>query len=246
MRKRFPQKVYGHKTRVLYDVLVAFLSIMSIVNLIPLTFKGEDDPSYFLAFYFDRSLCIFFLCDFVFNLVVEKNRLKYFLSRGWLDLISSIAVFDAFRLARIARLLMLLRSYQKFRLLIPYLIKNNNVSMPLILALMTLLMLFLTSTLILYMENDPQADIRTPLDAVWWSVVTMTTVGYGDMVPVTFSGRVLAIFVMIYGVAFYGSVSGLLASYLIELDDGQKDDQVQKRLRAIERKLDEITQRLPR
>ena len=243
MRKRFP-KIYNRKLRVLYDLLVAFLSIMSIVNLIPLISEGKESSSYQLAYVFDRGLCVFFFLDFIYNMITEKKRMKYFFSRGWLDLLSSIAFFDAFRLARIARLFMILKSYQRFRLIIPYLMRNNNVSTPILLGVMTFMMIFLTSTLILYMENDPAAGIRTPLDAVWWSVVTMTTVGYGDMVPVTFSGKILAIFVMVYGVAFYGSVSGLLASYIIEIDEEQRGDHVHKRLRTIERKLDELTERL--
>jgi len=65
-------------------------------------------------------------------------------------------------------------------------------------------------------------------------------VGYGNVVPITFNGRILGIVVMIYGVAFYGGISGLLASYFIELDDQNKEEVYNKRLVSIEKKLDNI------
>lgn len=228
-----------HKHNIVYDLSIALLSVMSIANLIPLTFHHKDNASYLLALYFDRGVCFLFFVDFLYHLCTEKNRRRYFFSQGWLDLISSFAMIDAFRLARIARLVILFRNYKNLRRLISYIIQHNNISTPVILMGMTFLTLFLTSTLILYVEQNSNV-IQTPLDAVWWSVVTMTTVGYGDLVPVTFAGRILGMCIMIYGVAFYGGVSGLLASYLVELDGGRRQKNVEQKLQHIEQRLDEI------
>lgn len=53
-------------------------------------------------------------------------------------------------------------------------------------------------------SGDPDAQIKTPLDAFWWTAATVTTVGYGDVVPVTELGRTVAIFYMFFGIAIAG------------------------------------------
>lgn len=65
---------------------------------------------------------------------------------------------------------------------------------------------------VLQFENDPESNIRTAGDAIWWAIATMTTVGYGDIYPITAEGRVLGIVLMIAGVGIFGTVTGLIAS----------------------------------
>ena len=58
------------------------------------------------------------------------------------------------------------------------------------------------SLVIFYVESShPDSQINTMLDAVWWTVATVTTVGYGDIVPVTDTGKIVAIFFMFFGIA---------------------------------------------
>lgn len=62
----------------------------------------------------------------------------------------------------------------------------------------------------------PGSQITNFIDAIWWSMATMTTVGYGDIVPVTTEGRIVAMALMLFGVALIGTVTASLASYLVE------------------------------
>ena len=226
--------------RLIYELVVIFLSVLSIVNLIPLIFEQPDNPNYILAFSFDRILCIVFFGDFVFRLITANKKRRYFLTSGWLDLVSCFAFIDLFRLARIARVVLLFRSFKHFKVIMSFFFKSSSISTPGFIFVITIVVVFVTSTLILYIERAPDSMITTPMDAVWWSVVTMTTVGYGDIFPVTSSGRILGIFVMIYGVGFYGSISGSLISSIIETDEVSSEIRIQKRLDQIERKLDEL------
>jgi voltage-gated potassium channel len=65
-------------------------------------------------------------------------------------------------------------------------------------------------------ENEPGANIRSFGDALWWAVVTITTVGYGDRYPVTLVGRLVAVGLMISGVAVLGVVTASVAAWLVE------------------------------
>ena len=70
-------------------------------------------------------------------------------------------------------------------------------------------------------EGGEQANIKTAGDAVWWSVTTVTTIGYGDRYPVTFGGRVVAMCLMVAGVGLFGALSGIVATlFLGRSDDG--------------------------
>ena len=65
-------------------------------------------------------------------------------------------------------------------------------------------------------QNVAGANIRTLGDALWWAIVTVTTVGYGDFVPITPQGRLIAAGLMLSGVALIGTITGALASFLGE------------------------------
>jgi voltage-gated potassium channel len=70
----------------------------------------------------------------------------------------------------------------------------------------------------------PGANIVTAGDAMWWSVVTLTTVGYGDRFPVTAEGRIVATLMMTAGVGLFGAFSGFVASWFLRPAEHEQDD----------------------
>lgn len=81
----------------------------------------------------------------------------------------------------------------------------------------TIMILFLSALAVLDAERaDPDSNIRSFPDAIWWAATTVTTVGYGDRYPVTAEGRTVAALLMIGGVALLGIVTASLAAWLIE------------------------------
>lgn len=225
--------------RLVGQIISALLSTISLVNLIPLITLSPNDPSYQLAKVIDYGLCGFFFVQFLVLLVMAPKRWTYFKSRGWLDLCSSIMWIDFLRIVRVVRLLHFLRTLVEMRSVVRTLIKNSSMSVPLIIGLMTMLGLYLASSMILHFESSEGA-IRTPIDAVWWAVVTITTVGYGDLVPSTVSGRMVGMMLMVFGVAFYGVISGLLASWLVDMEDQERSAQEQAQLRSIQNKVEQL------
>jgi len=76
-------------------------------------------------------------------------------------------------------------------------------------------LVIVAATVIVSVETSENASINSFADALWWTVVTITTVGYGDMVPVTAAGRAVATVLMIGGIAFFSGVTANLASFLV-------------------------------
>jgi voltage-gated potassium channel len=90
-------------------------------------------------------------------------------------------------------------------------------------AVLAIFMIIFSSIAILQVEDDPASNIKTAEDAIWWSYVTITTVGYGDRYPVTTEGRIIACMLMTMGVGLFGTFSGLVSSWLIA--DREKNNQ---------------------
>ena len=76
-------------------------------------------------------------------------------------------------------------------------------------------MLILGSISILQVETVPESNIKTASDAIWWAFTTITTVGYGDVYPVTAGGRVIAALLIITGVGLFGTFTGFVAAWFV-------------------------------
>ena len=166
-----------------------------------------------------------FLVDFAYNLTGATPKRAYFITgRGWLDLIGSIPTFGFFRftallrLARLSRLARISRllSGQAGKDLIIDVLKNRSQYATFITILLAGMVLSTASILILQEESRaPGANIKTGGEALWWGIVTITTVGYGDYYPVTTLGRLTAVFVMFAGIGIIGALASILASLLV-------------------------------
>jgi len=207
-----------------YNIFILVLTIFSLalmaVQLLPL-----DDDTRQLVTLYDNAICIIFLVDFGMNLAGSRPRRAYFIGqRGWLDLLGSIpalefipftALFRLARLSRLARIGKLLGGKNR-KELVKDVLENRGQYATFITILSAGMVLTVASLLILQFESrDPDANIRTGGDAIWWGVVTLTTVGYGDRYPVTLLGRLTAVSVMFAGVGIIGALASILASMLV-------------------------------
>jgi voltage-gated potassium channel len=207
-----------------YNIFVLVLTLFSLAIMGVLLLPLDDDTRRLLTIY-DNVICIIFLGDFAMNLAASKPKRAYFIGeRGWLDLLGSIPSFEfipftaLFRLARLSRLARIgkLLGGKNRKQLIADVVDNRGQYATFITILAAGIVLSVASVLVLQFESqDPDANIQNGGDAIWWGIVTITTVGYGDRFPVTLLGRVTGLFVMLAGVGIIGALASILASMLV-------------------------------
>jgi len=91
-------------------------------------------------------------------------------------------------------------------------------------GIITILLTIFSSISILSVENRPDSNIKTAEDAIWWTMTTITTVGYGDRYPVTTEGRLIGIVLMVSGVGLFGTYTAYIASLFIGEEKKENDD----------------------
>jgi voltage-gated potassium channel len=149
---------------------------------------------------------------------------------GWLDFLGSIPGLLIFRLLRIFRLA---RIFRRMRRTTSEEVRQQvrqrlGESTLMIAILMIYLVVMLGSIAIVQVESPaPNANIKTGGDAVWWSFVTIATVGYGDRFPVTTAGRSIAILVMVVGVSVFSVLTGFLALSFQSRRAKQQEDAIE-------------------
>jgi voltage-gated potassium channel len=92
-------------------------------------------------------------------------------------------------------------------------------------------------------EAGQNRSITSFGDALWWAVVTATTVGYGDVSPVTFEGRLIAVILMLTGIGVIGIFTATVASFFFEQEQQADIGELAARLETIEQKLDQLLER---
>jgi voltage-gated potassium channel len=137
---------------------------------------------------------------------------------GWIDLISSIPAVSYLRAGRVLRLIRLLRLIRAFRStqsFMHHVFKNKAQGAFTSVSIFAVLLIIFSSIAILQVEQDPTSNIKSAEDAIWWSYVTITTVGYGDRYPVTTEGRIIAAVLMTAGVGLFGTFTAFVASWFV-------------------------------
>jgi len=237
-----------------YELFILVLTVLSLAIMVVLLLPLSDATIQLLTVY-DNLICVVFLIDFFYNLTTAPTKREYFIGRrGWLDLIGSIptlgflrvsALLRLARLSRLARITRLMRGQNK-KAVVKDIVDHRGQYAAFVTVLLAMLVLVITSTLVLQFESrSAQANITTGGDALWWAIVTITTVGYGDQYPVTAAGRITGVFVMLAGVGIIGALASILASILVPPAQTQEEaDEQAREDAAVRAELAEIKQEL--
>lgn len=202
-----------------------------------------------------RSLCnainwfvwLAFVSEFMTGLVIAIDRGKY-LRRSWFQLgiillSPPFLVPDALQSARGLRALRILRLMRLMRGLAVATIGLRSArrvfhshGFPYVLCVAGAA-IGLGAAGIYLVEQE---TVKSPADALWWAVVTVTTVGYGDVTPVSGEGRFIALVLMLVGVGVVSVFTATVASFFVDQDNDKNSDGVERRLVALEERLGEM------
>ena len=222
----------------IYQLFMLGLCLYVLIALAVDTFASLDKETSRILLVVDTFICVIFIADFFVRLLTAENRLGY-LKWGWIDFVSSIPMVGFLRwgrFARVVRILRVLRGVRSVKLLTTHVLSRRAESALAAASLVCVILLVFGSIAILQCERAGGGNIANAGDALWWSFVTITTVGYGDKYPVTWEGQIVAAILMTAGVGLFGTFTGFVASWFLAPGEEEKEDE----LESIRRELAEI------
>ena len=206
------------KKNIRYELFISFLAVFAVILALIDISRGLNRWQKNI----DTIILVVFVLDYFIRLLLSKSR-KDFVRENILDLVAIIPFSSAFRIFRLFKLTKLFKfsklakfaKFTKFSTYIARLIKKCqrflNTNGFKYMLLLTISSIFIGALGISYFEKMRLSD------GVWWSFVTTTTVGYGDLSPVSTSGRIIAILLMIVGIGLLSSITSTITSYFFNV-----------------------------
>jgi voltage-gated potassium channel len=162
----------------------------------------------------DFAITMVFLIEFVTRLVAAPDRRRHLRSH-WVDAFALIPAFRGFRLLRLLRLLRLVRTFAGMYRAMSHFERIASNRGVLLLIVVWAAVVAITSMAFYAAEAELNPDVTSPFDALWWGIVTLTTVGYGDVLPVTPEGRIAAIVLMVLGIGLFSAITATVVAAIM-------------------------------
>ena len=171
-----------------FQIFMLILSLHVVVSsLLQLVFTLSSNVTEILTSV-DNIICLFFFTDFIIRFYQAESKLK-FMKWGWIDLLSSIPMVEQLQFIRMIRIARILRAIQHIRsskLVLKMIFEHRfKATFSLVSAISFVLVTFGAVGILLLEQGQIGSNINNGVDALWWSFVTITTVGYCDYYPVT-------------------------------------------------------------
>ena len=207
-----------------FDFVVLFLIVVSIITL---TIDTVPELPPFISDVLDISeivITVLFTIEYFVRIATSPKKLGYIISfYGIVDLIAilpfyialgvdlrAVRAFRLFRIIRIVKLTKYSGAMERFAKALSY-AKEEVI----IFFIATIIILYLASVGMYYFEHDAQPDaFRSIFDSLWWAVATLTTVGYGDIYPVTVGGKIFTFVILMCGLGVVAVPAGLISAAL--------------------------------
>jgi len=226
------------KLRKLYEPLMSFLAFAVLIIVI-LEVSIKLDPAVINLFsIIDTMVLVIFAFDYFFRFFKAKNKLK-FIKSNIIDLIAIIPFSPVFRIARLAKLINLVKVFTINKVL-AYLLRSSKKldsffkTNHFYLVLAIIVVIIVTGSVLISLIEGLDFG-----NAVWWSIVTFSTVGYGDISPKTAMGKVIAVILMFSGIGFIGVFTGTVATFFMK-DKNKKVTFEMEIINKVKVRLDEL------
>ncbi|WP_198659450.1 ion transporter [Winogradskyella aurantiaca] len=207
-----------------FAYFIQFLIIVSVITFSFETLPNISESTKFLLHIIEVVCVIVFTIEYLARIYVADHKLKFVFSFfGIIDLLAILPFYLSFGVD--LRSLRLMRLFRLFRLL--KLVRYNKAMRHFTEAMLlakeqiilfmgvTLILIYFSAVGIYYFENEAQPDhFSSVFDSLWWSIVTLTTVGYGDVYPITVGGKVFTFFILLIGLGIVAIPTGIISSSL--------------------------------
>lgn len=204
----------------IYDVIAGIFSMVATFVVLIQFSKGITNIQLFYLSKTDNIIYFIFVLDFVVRLALSKHK-KVFVKNHFIELVALIP-FHFFTNSPYGSLLKLLRVLTYVLRLI-HNMRDILYTNGFIYSLgSATIITFIGSFAIYFFERDTSTTIKSYGDALWWSIVTITTVGYGDISPSTSAGRVIAAILMLSGIGFLSMLTSTISTYFLTKTEGKR------------------------
>jgi voltage-gated potassium channel len=208
------------------DLSIQLLIVLSLIAFSVETLPDQSERTLSFLKWFEVLTVGVFTVEYLLRIAVADRRLRFIFSFfGLIDLLAilpfylstgvdlrSIRVFRLLRLFRAFKLMRYSKAIQRFHR--AFLIAREEIVLFFCVAIM---LLYFASVGIYYCENQAQPDaFASVFHSLWWAFVTMTTVGYGDVVPITLGGRLFTCLFVLISLGVVSAPAGMLASALMK------------------------------
>jgi len=210
-----------------FNLWESFILILSIYVLVELGYEviyPLSDQTANIINTIDFFICMIFLGDFFYFLVKSKDKKTYF-KKYWIDLVASIPFMTFMRFFRVARVIRLVRLLRGIKAIIPLVRKlGTSKTQNILIAYVsiTILVLLYCSLAFFSFEKGLNSNVNEFFDAFWWAFITVTTIGYGDIYPVTTEGRIIGMILSLLGVGLFSVITAELANKFRELSQNKE------------------------
>lgn len=229
------QLVERHDTRWgrVFDFFILFLIAAAIVCFTIDTIPDQSPETERILDILEISIVAVFSIEYLLRILVADRKLKFMFSfLGLIDLLAILPYYLALGVdLRMLRALRFLRVFSALKI-----VRYNKAMQRLahafhiakeeiVLFLLTaLLLIYFAAVGIYYFENAAQPEVFSSVfDSLWWSVITLTTVGYGDMHPITLGGRMFTFVILMVGLGIFAVPAGLVASAMITAREMERE-----------------------
>lgn len=226
------------KYLIIYEIVMAILSLFCLlITVVFFISRGLTISEKHILNIVNDIIIFIFTIDYLARFILSQDKKKFF-TKNIVDLIAIVPVdplFQSLKIARLAKFLKVIKIikmiafYYKFRRNIDNFLKTNNFNYILWITLSILML----GTLGIHLSENMSFG-----NALWWSFVTATTVGYGDLSPKTTLGRLIAVFLMLTGISFLSMLTGTIATFFINKGKNKGITYKSETIKNIKNKLD--------